>query len=121
MRKNKKYTIDINSSAPEWSRYDIYLIVSARDKENNPLFYTSTNYSPSEGSKFLFECQTEEENPKLFIYIMANEFPNSAIINDSPPFKVDIEIKLNDTIAEVLHHEVNQWGGTTINAFPLPQ
>lgn len=121
MRKSKKYTIDIKSDFHEWNRYDIYLIVSARDENNNTLFYTNTNYSPSKGSQFSFECQTEEMNPKLFIYIMANEFPNSAIINDSPPFKASIEIRLNDKIAEVLQHDVNQWGGTTINDFPLPQ
>jgi hypothetical protein len=49
----------------------------------------------------------------MYIYIIANSFPVSTVIKDSPPFEVELLTQKGEAAPEISRHSVNQWGGAT--------
>lgn len=58
---------------------------------------------------------------EVYLYVVANTFPDSVAIKDSPPFKVRLKVTPEGSkVAEERSYDVNQWGGLTIPAERFP-
>lgn len=130
--KGKVFTIELGSSYPEWWRYNVYVSVAEYDSEGVRTGYRNAvdrvyeieegageaaRQAPAgwtSGSRRVSVVTEPCDHIAIYVYAIANTFPGSALIRDSPPFEAELTVR--EGSREVLRktYEVNQWGGLTI-------
>lgn len=126
-----KYKVELLCDYPEWWRYNVYMMVVGFDREGNNAVFNNfvdkvydANYggdprempddyvTPRDISLITDECAYIE----IYIYVVANTFPQSDIISDSPSFDAILSVSAEGRVLKEKAYEVNQWGGLTIVA-----
>lgn len=126
-----KYKVELICDYPEWWRYNVYMMVVGFDRDGNNAAFNNfiekvydVNYggeprevpdgytTPRTVTLITDECAYVE----IYIYVVANTFPRSAVISDSPSFDACLRVSANDRMLKEQTYEVNQWGGLTIVA-----
>lgn len=134
MTYNNQYKIKITSNYEEWWRYNIFLTVVGYDESESIAFYKSMTDRPYEisdddeprsnpfGDERIIEldCEGSVCRVELYLYVIMNTSPQTTIIREWPPFKMDLNVEMNGSTVEQSEHEVNQWGGTTLIGYKLP-
>ncbi len=129
----REFLIRVTCDYPQWWRYNLYMIAVAFDEKGERIDYhsfTDRVYEPSEDltrqrpadypSPRIAEIRTSPcDHCEFYFYAVANTFPASPVIRDSPPFEATLEISSGDEILERKTLEVNQWGGCTLVAYPI--
>jgi len=143
--KNTIYTVEIVCGYAEWWRYNIYLSVAEFDEEDRLADYRNVvdriyDIEDGRGSEVrqapaginaaqrMISVETGAcDHIAIYLYVIANTFPYSVRISDSPPFPMDFVVRRtsdnsSDGAEEILRHtcEVNQWGGATIAGLRIP-
>lgn len=54
------------------------------------------------------------DHADVYIYIIANTFPASDVIKESPPFEIELLTSADGGKPETTLYKVNQWGGISI-------
>lgn len=126
---NRIYKISVSSDYIQWWRYNIFLTVVGYDPDGKITSYDSTSDKTYEiggdasqriapaGSQ---KHRTVEVSSKpchraeIYLYIIANTFPESTEIKDSPPFKIALTTMSDDKTIGTTEYDVNQWGGLTL-------
>ncbi len=70
------------------------------------------NYNPSE--PLILECKNADSIHAI-IYVIAHTLPEDRMVENSPPFALQVKIYSDEKELYVQEHQVNQWGGATIN------
>ena len=131
----KQYKIKISSNYEEWWRYNIFLTTVGYDEMDQVIFYKSITdrpyeitgddeyrSNPLEGERLIeLNCSDLAYRAELYLYVITNTYPQTPIIREWPPFKMTLQVEINGEIAEQSDHEVNQWGGTTLIGYKLPE
>ena len=134
MACTKKYNIKITSNYDEWWRYNIFLTAVGYDEEGKVISYKSMTdrpyeingtdeirTNPIEGERVIeLDSQDLVFRAELYLYVITNTYPQTPIIREWPPFKMNLHVEINGEIVEQSEHEVNQWGGTTLIGYKLP-
>lgn len=126
-----KYKVELLCDYPEWWRYNVYMMVVGFDSGGNNAVFNNfidkvydANYggeprqapagyvTPREIALVTGECACIE----IYIYVVANTFPQSAVISESPSFDARLRVSADGRVLKEKIYEVNQWGGLTIVA-----
>jgi len=140
--KNAIYTVELACSYAEWWRYNIYLSVAELDADDHLTDYRNVIdriYDIEEGSgnevrqapadfeatRRVVSAETGAcDHVAIYLYVIANTFPHSVRISDSPPFSMNLVVRCMAAggAKEMLRQtcEVNQWGGLTIAGLRIP-
>ncbi len=71
------------------------------------------------GEPFVLLCESAE-SLHLIIYVVTHTLPSNRDVESSPPFDVRVVIERDGEAVYDEPHEVNQWGGATIDfEFPI--
>lgn len=123
------FTIDLSSEYAQWWRYNIYISVVCYDGESQVTDYINHidkvheiinddkgREQPVEypESRVVRVATTPCDHIGMYIYVIANTFPSSSVIKDSPPFEAVLTLSCNGIETEKRLCDVNQWGGFTI-------
>ncbi len=100
------YKIEIKSDFAELHRYDLVITCGGFDSLGEQLYVTG-----SESTTLICESAA---SIVAIIYVVANALPQSKVINDSPPFDLEIIVTNDDEEVYRQTHKVNQWGGASI-------
>lgn len=124
------YRISLTCDYPDWWRYNIYASVVCYDEQEAIVGYVNfvdQVLEPQTGEHIRAKpAQYDPQRPievvsepchhaVLYLYVIANTFPDSKVIRDSPPFEAQVAITAGDQLISTTTHEVNQWGGFTIS------
>ena len=106
------------SEFEHWERFKLFLVVVGYDTEDKVLCYCSSSEKKSNGTVFV----TTElcAYVKIYIYVIASEFPETALIRETPSFPAEMSIYRDGYLIEKSSHDVNQWGGATISGYRIP-
>ena len=55
-----------------------------------------------------------EGHADAYVYVIANTFPDSDIIRESPPFDITLNYTIDGNAPVTNTYKVNQWGGLTV-------
>ena len=144
--KNATYAVELTCGYAEWWRYNIYLSVAEMDADDRLTDYRSVVdriYDIEEGSggevrkaPAGFEATPRTvsletgvcDHIVIYLYVIANTFPASAKISNSPPFPMNFTVRHTPEgspreTTEIFSHiyEVNQWGGVTVGGLRVPK
>ncbi len=101
------YKIELNSDFVELSRYKFVVTCAGYDAEGAEL-YVDGNVGMS------LECG-DASSLQVIVYAVTESLPEDRLIVNSPPFALNVTItRLGEVIYDKMH-EVNQWGGASIN------
>ena len=139
------YTVELTCGYAEWWRYNIYLSVAEFDAEERLVDYrnlvdriydiedgrgSELRRAPAdfEAARHVISIGTGAcDHIAVYLYVIANTFPSSVRISDSPPFVVDFVVwrMAEDSpggTKEIFRYayEVNQWGGLTLAGLRIP-
>lgn len=125
----KEVTIKLSSDFPFWWRFNIYMSAVCYGQDGHMVEYCNLIDS-------VYDIQTDSETRlcpldydtnreiklqtppcdkvKLYLYIIANTFPQSRIIRDSPPFDARLMMSVGEEILTDQIIKVDQLGGHTI-------
>jgi hypothetical protein len=121
------YKVKLTCDYPEWWRYNVYIMAVGCDSAGAQLFIE--NRADRIYDVCYEECVREQPadydrhtelsvSPcayiDIYVYVVANTFPQSKIIRDSPPFPVTLTIVKDGEMIEEAEYSVNQWGGVTV-------
>lgn len=124
-----KYKVEIKCAYSQWWRYNIFMTVVGRDNEGAQLSYSNLVnrvYDIGDGSEIRTAPQDYNNARPLsvtvdscdyidvYLYIIANTFPESLVIRDSPSFPIEVVVKRDSMVIERTTIDVNQWGGSTL-------
>ena len=130
VKEATKYCVELLCDYPQWWRYNIFMMAVGYDRDGNTVSFNNLIdkvYDADYGSGVRTEpagyptprTARLESDPcayaDLYVYVVANTFPLSAAIADSPPFEAVLRISGGGLIEE-RRCEVNQWGGLTVVA-----
>lgn len=126
------YSAELLCDFPDWWRFNIYMMIVGYDREGTQIGFdnltdrvfdmefggTDKRKAPEnyDAQRPLFLKSSPCDYAEIYVYAVTNTFPESEIIKDSPPFKVELRVRAGDRLLESRHYEVNQWGGLTIVA-----
>lgn len=129
MEKNKIFKIEVMSAYAEWWRYNVFVTAACFDAEGKVADYltlTDKVYEPGDGTEIRNAPESYDpvrplvletspcDHAEIYVYVIANTFPSSASIKDSPPFDVEVAISRDGGKPETTLWKVNQWGGVSI-------
>lgn len=129
MSKNKIFRAEVRSTYPEWWRYNVFVTVACYNQSGRIVDYLTLAdkvYEVGDGTEIrtapadysLSRPLTLETPPcdhaELFVYVIANTFPSSVVIKDSPPFEIEVLTKAGGEKSVTTLYPVNQWGGLTL-------
>lgn len=129
--KLTKYKVELLCDYPEWWRYNLFVMVVGLDESGNVVAFNNFSdrvYDAEYGSEgrgapegYNNEGRVAVESDpcdhvEIYVYVVANTFPASAAIKDSPPFEVVLRVSAAGKVLEEKPYEVNQWGGLTVVA-----
>ncbi len=126
------YTITIRSPFEELWRYNIMLMCGGYDAEHRQIYVESSeriynedlnvsiarlpqtppDFRPDEPLSLL--CG-ESHSIHLILYVITHTLPEDRVVDHSPPFPMRIEVERDGEAIYDVVHEVNQWGGATID------
>lgn len=130
-RSETKYKVELLCDYPEWWRYNVYMMVVGFDSEGNNAVFNNlidkiydANYrgdlreAPADYtiSRDISLITSECAYVEIYIYVVANTFPQSDVISDSPSFDARLRVSAEGRVLKDKIYEVNQWGGLTIVA-----
>lgn len=101
----KSFKIEIKSVFPEWDRYSVYMTAVCFDADGAMTDYV--NLTDKTRALETSPC----ERADLYLYVIADRFPASEVIAQSPPFTVELVVSKDGGKPSVTLYEVNQWGG----------
>ena len=129
MSNNKVFKAEVKCSYPEWWRYNVFMTAAcfdAGDRISDYLTLTDKVYEPGDGSEVRTSpagydpvrplvLQTPPcDHADVYVYVIANTFPVSASIKDSPPFEIELLASAGGGRPGTTVYKVNQWGGLTL-------
>jgi hypothetical protein len=129
MGENKIRRVEVRSAFPEWWRYNVFMTVTCYDADEKVVDYLTLVdkvYETGDGTEIRTAPQgynharplSIETSPcdraDLFVYVIANTFPSSAVIKDSPPFEIEVVTSAGGEKPSKTLYPVNQWGGLTL-------
>ncbi len=128
------YRVRLLCDYEQWWRYNIFMTVVEFDAEGHLTGYRNfidrvyevddgdddrtapEGYTNDRGAEITTEpCQRIE----IYLYVITNTFPVSAVIRDSPPFPARLVVERDGKTVVDRQWEVNQWGGLTLVGFPV--
>jgi hypothetical protein len=129
MFEDKIFRVEVRSPFPEWWRYNVFMTVACYDAEGRIADYmtlTDKVYEVGDGTEL--RQVPADYNParplsletppchraELFVYVIANTFPSSVVIKDSPPFEIEVLTSGGGEKPSTTLYQVNQWGGLTL-------
>ncbi|MFI3248550.1 MAG: hypothetical protein R3Y39_05410 [Rikenellaceae bacterium] len=88
--------------------------ITSEELQSGPTYELTPppNFDPS--LPLILECDSAD-NIHAIIYVIAHTLPLDRSIEESPPFPIMIQIFRDDKEVYAQQHEVNQWGGATVN------
>ncbi|MDR2891431.1 MAG: hypothetical protein LBV18_07570 [Alistipes sp.] len=104
----KSFKVEIKSSFPEWDRYSVYMTAVCFGADGAIVGYI--NLSDKGGALETVPC----DHADLYLYVIADRFPASDIVAQSPPFEVELSVCENGGKPHVATYRVNQWGGLSV-------
>ncbi|MDR0907311.1 MAG: hypothetical protein LBM63_01670 [Rikenellaceae bacterium] len=129
MAENKIFRAEVRSRFAEWWRYNVFMTVACYDEGGQTSDYLNLAdkvYETGDGT----EARTApaDYNParplvletppchhaELFVYVIANTFPSSTTIKDSPPFELEVLSSAGGEKPVSTLYPVNQWGGLAL-------
>jgi hypothetical protein len=129
MAEDKILRAEVRSTFAEWWRYNVFMTVACYDTDGRIIDYltlTDKVYETGDGTEI--RTAPADYNParplvletppchhaELFVYVIANTFPSSVVIKDSPPFEIEILTSRGGEKPVTTLYPVNQWGGLTL-------
>jgi hypothetical protein len=129
MAKEKIFRAEVRCAFPEWWRYNVFMTVACYDTGGGIVDYLSLTdkvYETGDGTEI--RLAPNDYNPlrplvletppcdhaELFVYVIANTFPSSTVIKDSPPFEIEVLTSAGGEKPVTTIYPVNQWGGLTL-------
>ncbi len=102
-----------------WGKFMVYLTAVALDAEGNRLGFYSVKAQGEAGQAV--ELQTGAcHHIELLMYAIAEEFPASRTVRDSPDFMCSVVVSADGEIMRQIDLNVNPWGGATLPATVIP-
>ncbi|MCL2560761.1 MAG: hypothetical protein FWE10_00350 [Rikenellaceae bacterium] len=129
MPAKTKYTVELLCDYPEWWRYNVYIMAVGFDEEGGAATFnnltdkvyetggTARHAAPPDDYAMprILRIETQEcAFADIYIYVVANAFPATAVIGEWPPFPVELRVSTDGTAVSEHVYEVNQWGGLTV-------
>ncbi|MFI3259102.1 MAG: hypothetical protein R3Y16_03300 [Rikenellaceae bacterium] len=126
------YKIGVKSDYEELYRYNLVITCAGYDAQGEQLYVTGVEKIYSEefnetfgvlppipldfivGESLTLECETAEKI-HVIVYVVTTSLPKSRLVDDSPPFDLEIRVERDSETIYELTHQVNQWGGASIN------
>ena len=128
------YRVRLLCDYEQWWRYNIFMTVVEYDGGNRQTGYRNfidRAYDVDDGSddRTAPEGYTNDRGAEIttgpchrieiYLYVIANTFPSSVVIRDSPPFQARLVVERDGQPAVDRLWDVNQWGGLTLVGFPV--
>ena len=140
-----KYSVEVTSGYAEWWRYNIYLSVVEFNAAGEMVGYGNVvdhlydiengasdeprqapeGFSPTRRTTVLATAPCD--HVAIYLYVIANTFPQSTLIRDSPPFTAELVVSRvseggSGASEEVFRrvYDINQWGGLTLAGLRVP-
>ncbi len=122
------YKAEVKCAYPEWWRYNVFMTAACFDADgriSDYLTLTDKTWEPGDGSEVRqapagydtsrpLVLETPPcDHADIYVYVIANTFPVSAAIKDSPPFEIELLTSTDGGRPETNMYKVNQWGGLT--------
>ncbi len=129
MAGGKIFRAEVKCAYPEWWRYNVFMTAACFDadgKISDYLTLTDKVWEPGDGSEVreapagydparpLVLETTPCDHSEIYVYVIANTFPVSAVIKESPPFVIELVVSRDGGSPETYPYNVNQWGGLTV-------
>lgn len=127
MEKDKGYTIEIESSYPEFWRYNIALMCGCFDREDRKTGFVSSEdtvadvgsnlTAPPEGYSALRPIRLATppcDHIVLYVYIIPHTLPVGRDIAGTDPFPLTLRIVTPDGRTIATSYAINQWSGASI-------
>lgn len=54
------------------------------------------------------------DHADVYVYVIANTFPVSAVIKESPPFEIELLTSADGGELRTTTYKINQWGGISV-------
>lgn len=128
--KTSKFNVDLSCDYAQWWRYNVYISVVCYDEQSQIVDYLNyvdkiydiengeaersqpANYPvPRQVGLESIPC----DHISLYLYVIANTFPRSLAVRDSPPFPATLTVRCDGKAIIKRNCEVNQLGGFTIS------
>ncbi len=108
-------SISVSSSFAHFSRYDVVVMCGGFDAADAQLYVVSAQ--KQEGQNRLSLEAPAAHRIELIIYIVPKSLPTGRHepIADHPPFELEVEVKDGTKQIYAAEHDVNAWGGASIN------
>ena len=128
------YRVRLLCDYEQWWRYNLFMTVVEYDAESRVTGYRNfidriydvddggdhrtapPGYTNDRGAEITTEACRRIE---IYLYVITNTFPESAVIRDSPPFPVRLVVERDGRTVTDRSWAVNQWGGLTLVGFPV--
>ncbi|MDL2320634.1 hypothetical protein LJC45_05840 [Alistipes sp. OttesenSCG-928-B03] len=123
--------VELLCDYPEWWRYNVYIMAVGFDADGENAVFTNLIdkvYDAAYGGAPR-TMPADYKTPRvislttapcayadIYVYVVANTFPASEVIGDSPSFDAELRVSADGTCIDQSTWEVNQWGGLTIVA-----
>lgn len=129
MKELKRYRIELECDYEEWWRYNLYISAACYNADGGIADYVNLSdkvYDIGSGIEsrtrpagYARGAKVTLETPpcvraEFFLYAVANTFPHSDIIRNSPPFSAAVACYTDGRLTERTEYAVNQWGGLTL-------
>lgn len=129
MAEDKVFRFVVECSYPGWWRYNVFLTAVCYDSGGRVADYltlTDKVWEPGDGTEVRNAPEgydpdrplVLETSPcrraEIYIYVIANTFPPSDVVGQSPPFGIELVVSRDGGAAEFRAYKVNQWGGLTV-------
>lgn len=129
MGKNTTYRAEVRCAYPEWWRYNVFMTVACYDAEGKVTDYLTLSdkvYEPGDGTEVRSAPEGYDaarplvvetspcDHADVYVYVIANTFPASDSIKESPPFEIELLTSRSGDKPETTLYNVNQWGGLTL-------
>lgn len=127
--KAKKFCVDLTCDYAQWWRYNVYISMVCYNSDSQIIDYCNSvdkifdieyeaehRVQPADypTDRIIRLESTPCDHVTLYLYIIANTFPQSTIVRDSPDFDVDVRIDCDGKQLKNTRYKVNQLGGMTI-------
>ncbi len=127
------YITELGCDFPQWWRFNIFMIIVSFDISGKVIDYRSHVDKVYETGNLRDEApagyapgrRTVLATPPcdhivIYLYVMANTFPSSDAIRNSPPFSAELKVTSGDGKVHTKNLDVNQWGGCTLVEYRIP-
>ncbi len=125
----KTYKAEVRCAFPEWWRYNVFMTAACFDADGGISDYLTLSdkvYEPGSGSEVRqapadydparpLVLETPPcDHADIYVYVIANTFPASEVIKESPPFAIELLTSHGEDKPTTTLYSVNQWGGLSL-------